>query len=227
MPQAVIRSVSRRRPLVGAAPPPVIRPRPPVIPTRSRTLATRGTALILKRGSSIATPHSLPLAVLLAIATGRRFRPRPQYLAIPAQAGTPVTTPVDLFEAVVAFLMADAGLAALAPGGIAGDEASLGTVMPYLVISEPEGDYGNESNGASVEPVRLQVSVFAIGKAQARVVRRYLKTLLQDAPLTFTAGTLLHLRAADRTGMKDPDRGPAGRDIWQEIQFFQAVVGHG
>lgn len=221
MPQSVIRSVSRRRPFVGAAPPPVIRARPPII-SKPLRLPTRGTALILPRGRGVVRP----LAILQAITFAIRTRPKSQVLRLPFSTTTTIT-PVDLLEAIEAWLNADAGLAALAAGGAWADEAPLFTPLPYVIITEPDGNWDNESNSASVEPVRVQVSVFAISKAQARSIRRYLKTLVQDAPLTFTAGTLLYLRAADRAGLKDPDRGPDGHDIWQEIQFFDALVGHG
>lgn len=133
----------------------------------------------------------------------------------------------DLFEAAAAALADDAPLAILAPGGVWADFAPIGTAMPYLVLSEPDGRDDNESNTGSLEAITLQLSVFAVGKPSARAVRVAAKAILQDAALTFTDGTLLHLRASDRLGMMDPVRGPGGRDVWHEVQMFQAVVGRG
>lgn len=140
--------------------------------------------------------------------------------------GAPSALAADLLEAAIAYLGASPAVAAALPGGVWGDEAPAGAALPFAVLSEPEGDSDNESLGASIETATLQLSVFAADKAAARAIRRTLAALLSDAPLTFAAGALLHLRADGRTGMKDPDRGPGGRDVWQEVQLFEAVVGH-
>ena len=173
-----------------------------------------------------ATPG--PFDVLLARAelrparAGRVLVPR-----LLAAASVAPTLALDLLDAASAWLAADAGLAALAPGGVWDDEAPIGTPLPYLVISEPSADSNNESGVASIEPVGLQLAIYAEGKAPARAVRRYAAAVVNDAPLVFSAGTLLHLRVANRTSAKDPDRGPGGGDVWQEVLMLEAVVGHG
>ena len=141
-----------------------------------------------------------------------------------------VATAADVFEAAVAYLLADGPTVSAFAGGISADEAAVGDALPYLVLSEPEGSDEYESASADgtpngLERLQIQAAIYASGKAAARALRRQLRATLKDAPLVFAGGTLLYLRPSTHSGARDPDLGPDGETVWQEVQIFDCLAG--
>ncbi len=143
--------------------------------------------------------------------------------------GAVAGTPDDFFEALVAYLLADAGLMAALPGGVSADDGVVGDVLPYAVLSEQGFDTLNESATSTpngIDTGQVQVMIFAEGKALARSLRRRAVAAIQDVPLAFATGTLIYLRdAGPLPATKDPDLGPNGVDVWVETLVFDVVIG--
>lgn len=133
-----------------------------------------------------------------------------------------VGIPDDLVDAVVARVRArlidvDApSLTWFGPG-----EAPDRQPLPYATISEPDEDdtYWN-TQGDGLADGHLEISVFAGDKKSARWTGHLIKEALNDAPLLFSAGTLVYLRQSGRTAGLDPDPAPGGGDCWSEIRQF-------
>lgn len=149
------------------------------------------------------------------------FWPRPGGIAIP---------PADLLEAIIAHCDADATIAAALPGGVFTDVAPLGAALPLAVVTDlGETDDWQSPTADGTVPYddmgTIQISVFAPAKDTARAGMRVIEASLNDAPLTFTAGTLLYLRRRGRPHTtRDPDLGPDGEDVWMQTLMFESVV---
>jgi hypothetical protein len=131
-------------------------------------------------------------------------------------AGQPqVPSPVDLLEAVVAHLQADATLAATFAGRFVSDEEVVGSAFPYVILEEIPGPCHYQSRDSSGNvPVddqrQVRVTIVATGKAAVRTAGRLVNQSLWDAPLVFSTGTLLWFRnEVAPIDVKDPGLGPA------------------
>ena len=139
-------------------------------------------------------------------------------------------TPADLLEAIVAHLVADATVTAALTGGVWADAAPPDAPPPLLTIADisETADYQSVDGGGSIplnDTAEIQLNVYATSKADARAFMRLVETSLNDAPLTITTGTVLYLRRRGRPhGLKDPDLGPGGGDVWMQAVSFDAVV---
>lgn len=113
---------------------------------------------------------------------------------------------------------------------------SAGTVdqFPYMVLSDP--DMANEFQSRMPDGTpywasgQLQVSIFAVGKEQARSLGWAVHDTqanggLTDVNLTFQRGRLDYFRpTADPRSFKDPEQGPGGVDVWQCVVIFEVAI---
>jgi hypothetical protein len=137
--------------------------------------------------------------------------------------------PVDLLEAVIAWLNADTNVMA-AVTAVAGDEAAVDTGFPYLVCIDVDGptDYQSQTADGSIpydDHASIQVTIVGVGKESVRSLTRVVDKSLNDAPLVFTAGTLNWFRRKTKPHDElDPDRGPNGADVWRRILIYDALI---
>lgn len=143
-----------------------------------------------------------------------------------------MAAPVDLFEAVIARIKADATCAGLLTGGVSSAEPATsqatGTpavdMKPFAIVTEvgSSRDYMAKNFDASfIEDGSLQVSVFARTRAFAVAGGNAVAAALNDAPLTFTGGVLMYLRQTNRYASRDTSLGVGGAAVWQEIREFR------
>lgn len=138
----------------------------------------------------------------------------------------------DLLEAVRARLLST--LSGSLPGGVwfglapNVDATGQPVAMPYGVITEvgsTRQHAAKSSNATSYfDDGTFQVSVFATGRTQAVAIGNQVMTTLNDASLTFDAGTLTHLRQSNHYTELDPGLGVGGKSVVQEIREFRYIV---
>lgn len=138
----------------------------------------------------------------------------------------------DLVEAMVEFANAHPALTdSTAFGGswlwlgrAPGDTAlPYGTITTYTAT--PTFDSGEAgSNRGSVEAGSLTLAVYSTSRANCGRLAKLVRDTLTDAPLAFSAGSLMHLRPGSFSVDLDPDPGPAGEDVWQAVTTFEFQV---
>jgi len=149
------------------------------------------------------------------------------------------STPLDIHEALAAFLQGNAALASAFGSSGSSDirfwanAAPDGTGWPYAVITNPDeqADGYQTVDAAGVHDYfthpEFQISIFAEGpgaKDSGIVLGWDVFAALQDVALVFQLGTLLYFRQTNEHSDKDPDKGPLGMDVWQRALFYQATV---
>lgn len=138
----------------------------------------------------------------------------------------------DLIEAAWLWLATDSTLLGLFSRNdwLWVNEAPRDEAMPYAVITWDQSDLSYESPAdddlvPTIEEVQLRISVFSESRSSSRSLGRAIQESLIDANLTFEEGYLMVIRPAGATDTLDPDRGPAGNDVWQRVVQFTASVG--
>jgi len=138
--------------------------------------------------------------------------------------------PVDLMEALVAALDGSASLAnAFGHPDWLWDEAPRRTAYPYATLAEVRETAAYQAvaaDGSTPYDDRAvyRLTIHATDQDQARDLAFQVQTALTDAPLSFTRGSLLQLRRADRWTTWEPGRGPNNGDVWQRGLSFEAVT---
>lgn len=137
--------------------------------------------------------------------------------------------PVDLVEAVIAWLHADAVVnPQLAE--IVGDEAATGSTYPYVVIEEIEQPTTFQSaTGDGTIPyddtLQLRVTLVHTDKQLGRALGRQVDKSIDDAPLVISTGIVQFFRRESAPhDVIDPDRTVGGADVWRRIYVYDAVI---
>jgi hypothetical protein len=139
----------------------------------------------------------------------------------------------DHVDAASAFLNAHPILSDSTAFGSSGwlwlGRAPVDTPMPFGVIGDdgtsPTFDSGEAGTTRGVvENGSFTVAIFSTSRANCGTLTRLVRQVLTDAPLAFSAGSLMHMRPTNLSVDLDPDPGPAGEDVWQGIVSFDVMI---
>lgn len=151
---------------------------------------------------------------------------------------TTLAAAADLVEAVADWLDSDASLVAQfgRAGFLSAGAAGRATPLPHVVWTDVSGSIlgdaapaGDGSDLAWVDRHSYQIAVYAGTRREARSlargVARSLERAAEAGSIRFDEGTLLYLRRdGDGIDQLDPDRGPAGKDVWSHVIQFLAMI---
>lgn len=141
----------------------------------------------------------------------------------------------DLPAAMIAWLRASPGVAAAFAENAAvpattkfwADAARPGVTLPWAVYEELGADLQpmTAARGAvcTIETGVVRFTIAAAGKKAARDLGRLIATTLDDAPLLFTDGRLMYLRAGS-TRFQHADAAPACPAPYARIVDFEFMV---
>lgn len=148
-----------------------------------------------------------------------------------------VDKPWDLIAACIAWLRADSAVATAFGEGVGStgkrkfvsDYAPPLSELPYAVFNEPsevENYETTDSRGpSSLAAGVFVVEVFADEKLRTRRLADRLAASLNDAPLTFMDGVLIHLRRSERKFPTFKAAGPdGGATVYKRVLEFEYLI---
>lgn len=135
---------------------------------------------------------------------------------------------IDIFAAVVGLMKSDAGCVSALPGGVHAGRAPTGSLAlgPFAVATEvgSSPSFTAGANATRIDDGSIQVSCFATSRNAAVAAGNAIEAAITDAVPTLTEGVAVHLRQTDRRCEIDPDPGPGGSVVWQEIREFRFIT---
>ncbi|MDR3632622.1 MAG: hypothetical protein P4L84_02230 [Isosphaeraceae bacterium] len=200
----------------------------PVVDVVDAALLPRRPSRVVDEQTWIASPFAHgPIPRALIVPSGRwpkRSAPQPLWACNPISWSV-TGLPPDLPAAVIAWLRLSPAIVTAFGETLTttppvyklfGDWNSTKSPMPYLVyqeLFEGPGNYQSPNSRGVVYGFptgQFQISIFAAGKRQGRVLAEMVAASLNDAPLTFADGVLLELRLDSMHAIPEGDIGPGG-----------------
>lgn len=135
--------------------------------------------------------------------------------------------PTDLVQAAIAWLRAVpiSGIDETAVPRYYADVAAVGTGLPYVAFDEQDETDTRESDNTFTSDGTIIVGIAGRSKIEARLLAQRVHLALEDAPLYFTDGTLIHFRRTARRFTPVRETGPAANQvIYKRFLEFRSII---
>lgn len=177
----------------------------------------------------IDTPRLLLGSSGHSLATGQSGLISPLLLLLGGGVRAPIPVPYDLIAAI-SLALGGSSASALFPGGAHEGYApsytgqGTGRPIPYAEVYDVSESSVYGSDRVAVKIGQVQINSYAKTRTAARQIGDAVAAILNDDPLVFQIGSLDYFREDGQHTSKDPDRGPGGVPVFQNIRIFNYFI---